>query len=281
MQTTTQRMSALARQATGSVTDAIEKGFPSKKDLRSHGEKAIASVSDTATAVSGAISDTVKNASPWAIAGGLIVGVGAIAAAPFTGGGSVVGGVTLLASLSGAGAAAAAAGGVGAAVGAAVSSSSKNRAQEDAFRQGREAGAAEYLAKVHELEQHLAQAAATFREHNQFNAFIVCLIAVGAAMAACDGHVHELEQEHLREFVVGLSVHALPSTVQETVERLIASPPTFDEATQYVETLGQAVWPLIDGLLAVVSEADGEVTGEELAFLQSWETYKGAREGGQ
>lgn len=50
------------------------------------------------------------------------LGVGAVAAAPFTGGGSVLGAATLAGSLAGAGAAAAGAGAVGAAAGAALSS---------------------------------------------------------------------------------------------------------------------------------------------------------------
>ena len=58
----------------------------------------------------------------WKILAGAAIGVGAVAAAPFTGGGSVLGAATLVASLSGAGTAAAAvgAGVVGGAVGASI-----------------------------------------------------------------------------------------------------------------------------------------------------------------
>ena len=62
---------------------------------------------------------------------GALIGVGAVAAAPFTGGGSLLGAATLAGSLTGAGAVAAGAGAVGAAVGAAVADSDETERQAE------------------------------------------------------------------------------------------------------------------------------------------------------
>ena len=73
------------------------------------------------------------------VIGGAVIGVGAIAAAPFTGGGSILGAATLAGSLAGAGAAAAGAGVAGAAAGAALDSRSKDKHKKD-LEQARQQG---------------------------------------------------------------------------------------------------------------------------------------------
>ena len=77
-----------------------------KEGVEQAGAKVISAASDAVDLAA----TKLKNVSPWAVIGGAIVGVGAIAAAPFTGGGSVLGAATLAGSLSGAAGAAAAAG---------------------------------------------------------------------------------------------------------------------------------------------------------------------------
>lgn len=245
-----------------------------KEQVAGVGAKVIGGVTNAAeTAVS-----TVKNASPWAIVGGAIIGVGAVAAAPFTGGGSVAGAATLAASLAGAGATATTVGLAGAAAGAALSNASKAKSGEDAFRRGQEAGTAEAASKIQALQASLAKAAECYREQNKFNELIVCLIAVGAAMAACDGNVDTEEEANLREFVGGISAHALPPAIENAIQKLLTSPPTFDQAILYAEKLGPAVWPVIDNILIIVSESDGIVTEHEQEFLDNWRNFKIARQ---
>ena len=81
----------------------------------------------------------------WKILGGVAIGVGAVAAAPFTGGGSLLAaGVSLGSSLAGAGAVAAAvaAGSAGAVAGAALSKQEDEQRKREIDRTKKEATAA-------------------------------------------------------------------------------------------------------------------------------------------
>lgn len=215
-----------------------------------------------------------EGVSVGAILAGAVVGVLAVAAAPFTGGGSVLGAATLAGSLAGAGGLAAAAGVAGAAAGAGLANQQRKQVAETSFQLAQERVAAEYATKTAALQEALSKAAQRFKEHNEFNNFVLCLIAVGASMAACDGNVHLEEQSQLREFALGIVSTKLPPTIEKAVSSLMACPPPFDQAMMYVERLGPDVWPHIDAVLAVVSEADGVLTQEEKDFLVKWAEYK-------
>ena len=78
----------------------------------------------------------VLNMGFWTkVIGGAVIGVGAIAAAPFTGGGSLLGAASLASSLAGAGALAAGAGAAGATAGAVMG----RREKEEEERRTRQA----------------------------------------------------------------------------------------------------------------------------------------------
>lgn len=128
--------------------------------------------------------------------------------------------------------------------------------------------------KIQSLQTHLDHAASTYAEHNKTNEFIVCLYAVGIAMAACDGHFDDEEALILKEYVVGASSLVLPTAIQKSLEKLTKNPPIFEQAMLYVEKLDRAVWPVIDDILTVISEADGEVSKDELAFMDQWQAFK-------
>lgn len=116
-----------------------------------------------------------------------------------------------------------------------------------------------------------------YNEQRKTEQFIICLIAAGVAMAACDGKINKDEVRDLREYVLGASEHKLPSHLENKIEQLLNAPPSFEQAILYVETLDQEIWPMIDIILKVVSEADGEVLKSERIFLQQWEAYKATR----
>lgn len=216
--------------------------------------------------------EDAESVSVWALLGGLVVGVGAIAAAPFTGGGSVLAGATLMASLSGAGTivAAVGAGAVGAGLGASMSEKSQN----DKYQKGIAHGLAVHGAKVKDLEQKLFLAAERYTEQNNFNDFIICLFAIGASVAACDGSFDIEEENSLKEFVAGASKAALPPGILSAIKELTERPPAFEAAMVYVEKLDQKDWPIIDDMLAIVVEADGVLAEEERKFLKQWAEYK-------
>ncbi len=130
--------------------------------------------------------------------------------------------------------------------------------------------------QIRSLQQKLEKAAAIYEEQNRTNEFVVCLYAIGIAMAACDGHFDDEEASILKNCVLGASAAAMPSAMQAALAKLTQSPPSFDEALIYVEKLGPDAWPVIDDVLAVISQADGEVSASELEFLNKWQGYKTA-----
>lgn len=125
-----------------------------------------------------------------------------------------------------------------------------------------------------EVLQLAGKIAKYYNEQRKSEQFIICLIAAGVAMAACDGNINEDEVRDLREYVLGASEHRLPSHIESKIEQLLNAPPSFEQAILYVETLDQEIWPMIDIILEVVSEADGEVLKSERTFLKQWESYK-------
>lgn len=133
---------------------------------------------------------------------------------------------------------------------------------------------AETAAKVIALQKRLDQAAERYKEQNKSNEFIICIFAVGAAMAACDGNFDHEEESALKEFVLGVSSTAVPNPIKVSLEKLVEQPPTFEQAILYVEKLDTAAWPLIDNILTVVSELDGVVSDEEIFFIEQWAAYK-------
>ncbi|MGL6001903.1 MAG: hypothetical protein ACRCZ4_07380, partial [Plesiomonas sp.] len=116
---------------------------------------------------------------------GIAVGVGAVAAAPFTGGGSLLGGVSLIASLSGAGtiATAVGAGAVGGLVGAAVADSDEEEVKQ-AKEKGRAEGRAESAVQMEKLLNKLSQALEKLKSHDEHFKAIIAMEAVGVSCAA-------------------------------------------------------------------------------------------------
>ncbi|MFC5359568.1 hypothetical protein [Azospirillum himalayense] len=234
----------------------------------------LASVTETADT----IWTTLKN-NPLAAATGLVVGVGAVAAAPFTGGGSVFGGATLLASLAGAGGIATAAAVAGAGAGAAISQATTESAQQEAFASGQQKAGAEAAVQMQDLQAQIERAAALLSDQKTLHEFYVNLSAIGFAMAGCDGTVTTAEMECIKEFIVGVSKDHFPKDIQDLMDDLRLIPPDFDGAMIYAEHVGVKHWTTVDGILAIVSEADGDSNEYEHDFLLKWKAYKAARLG--
>lgn len=204
-----------------------------------------------------------------------VVGVGAVAAAPFTGGGSVLAGATLLGSLAGAGTIAAAAGAaaVGATVGGALSEMDKEQQRthaSNAWEEGFEAGKAlttvEYKKLFTEFQNKLS------RYHN-FERQVVGLYAVGIAAAYADKDFSEEERRDLEEFVSGAASKVLPQHIKGTLEELRNRPPSLEEAIEKAKHYGCCAEDITDVILLIIN-ADGVVLPEEVQFMERWEALK-------
>jgi len=188
------------------------------------------------------------------------LGIGAVAAAPFTGGGSILAATGAAASLAGAGtvAAAAGAGVVGAAAGAAMS---RKEEEEEEARRVHEAKTNMELDKFKNIAE----------EHELHTNTIIALTACGVAMANADGEISSEEIEELNEFVNGLSGMNLPDHIVETINDLIENPPTFREALNYLEKIEIKDFQGVRDMLILVMEADGLIVEKEKAFLEAFD----------
>ncbi len=195
------------------------------------------------------------------------LGIGAVAAAPFTGGGSILGAATLAGSLAGAGAiaAATAAGAAGAGVGYALS---RKEEEEEAKRKekdkAKEKEIAENNIKTKKLENVL-------QEHEKHTNLILTLSALGFAMANVDGEISPEEADEVDLFIGGLSAQAYPEHITNQLKRLRTNPPTFNESLKYLQLVESVEYSEIRNLLVAIIESDDFVHPNEKAFLSAFD----------
>ncbi|WP_319540973.1 hypothetical protein [uncultured Pseudodesulfovibrio sp.] len=208
----------------------------------------------------------------WKIAAGAALGVGAIAAAPFTGGGSVLAAASLAGSLAGAGTVAAAAGAatVGAAAGAALASS-ENEKQEERINR---------LKAEHELEKKKLseQLTGIMNDTTKAYEFVIAMHAVGVATAYADGNISDEEKLELDEVVAGYMNSWLPDSLKSQIKDITDNPPSVRTAYQFVEKLDltQKGWKQVDELIEMVIMADDYEDEKETAFREAWKVLRKA-----
>ena len=204
---------------------------------------------------------------------GVVVGVGAVAAAPFTGGGSLLGAASLASSLAGAGTIAAATGvGVTGAVVGGVMADTEANEKEKAKNKGRAEGKAEVRGEIHELEIKLISSLKKLKAHDQHFKAIIALEAVGVACAACDGDFSDNEKEEIGEFVRGMLAQNIPEDVKEKIKTIYDHPPTVGEAYKLAQESGIEL-DIYEELIQFVMEIDG-IKEEERVFVQAWSQLK-------
>jgi tellurite resistance protein len=186
------------------------------------------------------------------------LGVGAVAAAPFTGGGSILGAATLAGSLAGAGAVAAGAGAVGAGVGYAISR--KDEEEEKAKEE-----------KIANFNQKSQKAESALKEHEKHTNLILALSALGCAMANADGEISPDELIELNEFVGGLSSQSYPTHIVNQINEFISNPPTFSEAVKHLKKVNSVEYHEIRNLLVMIMESDGIIHTREQSFLRAFD----------
>lgn len=188
------------------------------------------------------------------------LGVGAVAAAPFTGGGSILGAVGVAGSLAGAGTAAAA---VGAGAAGAYAGKKLSDMEEDEKRE---------LEKSVAKNNLRAQKSETaLKEHEEHTNLILALSALGCSMANADGEISPEEIIELNEFVGGISSQNYPAHITEQIKDMISNPPTFNEAMNHLEKVNAIEFPELRNFLVMVMESDEVVHKKEEAFLKAFD----------
>lgn len=202
------------------------------------------------------------------ILGLAVLGVGAIAAAPFTGGGSILGAATIAGSLAGAGtiAAAAGAGAVGAGVGYALSR------KEEEEEQDKNEKIAKLSKKAEKFEENFKRAISQFQGDKEYFNFIVASTAFGMAIANADGEISNDELIEINEFVGGIASSNYPQHIVYTITQLKDNPPSFNEAMKYLEKVNVSNYKSIRSLIELVIEADGIIHEKEKAFLEAFDS---------
>lgn len=190
------------------------------------------------------------------------LGVGAVAAAPFTGGGSILAATGAAASLAGAGTIAAATG--AAAVGAAAGAVLSKKEEEEEERKKR---------KLAKANMEVTKAKATVEEHKKHSYLIIALTALAVSMANVDGSISPEERVELDEFIGGLASSSYPKHIIETINSIVKNPPNFNEAMKYLEKVPEIEYSEIRNLLVLVMEADGEIHEKEKAFLSAFDAH--------
>ena len=203
------------------------------------------------------------------ILAGVAIGVGAVAAAPFTGGGSLLGGATLAASLTGAGAVAAATGaGVVGAVAGAKLADGEEQEKKNIKDEGKAEGKAEVVEEMEKLEKMLISSLKKLKSHDEHYKAIIALEAVGVSCAACDGDFSENEKMEIGEFVNGMVSQKIPEDVKEKIQSVYDTPPTVKEAFVMAVESGVEL-DLYEEIIQFVMQIDG-IKPEEEAFVHAW-----------
>ena len=195
------------------------------------------------------------------------LGVAAVAAAPFTGGGSILAATTAAGSLAGAGTLAAAAG--AAATGAAIgkSLSDKEKAEREELLEEN----AMLNQKAAKYEREFKEALERFQGDKEYFNYIIATTAIGISMANADGEISEEERVELEEFVGGIANSNYPEHIKEIIQKLYDNPPSFNTALQYLEKVDPSNYESIKDMLELIMEADGHIHEKEQAFLQAFE----------
>ena len=255
-------------QAAETVGEAVSDAYDSTRETVTKGFDATCDYVDD-------VASGEKELNYWRVLGGAAIGVGAVAAAPFTGGGSLLGAASLAGSLAGAGTIAAAVGiGVaGAVVGANLDGDTQLR--KESYEEGRKDAKAEHVAEVSALQKNLAGALESLKAAGKhFNA-IIALHAVAVATAHCDGGIGDDEREGIELFIAGLASGTTPPAVLERIESLYREPPTVSEAYALARD-SEVDMVIFDEIINLVIHADSTIYPQEAAFMQAWSELKSA-----
>ena len=201
----------------------------------------------------------------YGLAGG-ILGVAAVAAAPFTAGGSLLGAATLATSLAGAGAVAA---GTATVVGGAGILLARNEEEENKNKDEKIAGLRK---KAEKLEEEIKRVIFQFQGDKEYFNYIIASTAIGIAIANADGEISNDELIEINEFVGGIASSNYPQHIVYTITQLKDNPPSFNEAMKYLEKVNVSNYKSIRSLIELVIEADGIIHEKEKAFLEAFDS---------
>lgn len=201
---------------------------------------------------------------------GATIGVVAIAAVPFTGGGSLLGGASLAASLTGAGAVAGIAGVAGAAGGAAI------QGVEDVkkAKQIKEAKRYAFLDGINKGKE------MTVEQIQKFADFCLATTALSFWIARCDGEVDEKEMLELQFDLDSIKKNMdLPDAIKNELAKISVNEKiSFDDVKKYLDKVSVETLKELEADIEEIVLANGEISKEEQKARNKYEKYLRERE---
>lgn len=186
---------------------------------------------------------------------GAAIGVAAIAAAPFTGGGSLLGGASLMVSLTGAGVVAGVAGVAGAAGGAAVQNFEDKKNEQKV----KEAKAYSFMDGMNEGK------ACTVEQIKKFADFFMATTALSFYIARCDGTIDDAEMLELQFDLDGIKKNKdLPDAIKGELENISLNENiSFVDVKSYLDEVSIDTLEELEKDIDEIIVANGEISPEE------------------
>lgn len=196
---------------------------------------------------------------------GAVVGVGAIAAAPFTGGGSLFAGATLMSSLAGAGVAAGIAGLGGAAVGA-VAQGVQDEFKEEEIKEAKEAS---FVDGINEGK------AQSVEEIKRYADFYLATTALSYYIARCDGGISAEEQLEIDYDLEAIKKNVdISDAVKNEIVRLMTKKDlTFDEVEMYLNEVSVRTLEQLGRDIDEIIEASDGISPDEQRAKERFVSY--------
>lgn len=208
------------------------------------------------------------------ILGGVLLGVGAIAAAPFTGGGSLfAAGVSLSAALGGGATAAAVGAGIaGGTIGATMASKEKKEketANKNHFNEGVKSGENKVKEKFNSILK-------TQKERDEL---MLISIKIGIFVSKIDGTIDSRELEEINKLCLFINNNpTTPDFIKKEVNKIINSDITFNEINSQVNSFLEdkpndyksKTHDFFVKLIETIISSDGNSHPKEIEFLNIW-----------
>ncbi|MGL5675855.1 MAG: TerB family tellurite resistance protein [Cellulosilyticaceae bacterium] len=209
---------------------------------------------------------------------GATIGVGAIAAAPFTGGGSLFAGASLAASLAGAGTIAAA---VGAGVAGAVAGVVANEMEEGSRNEERTAAKADgFEDGLKKGEENVkAEVNRVLNDIKKRDDFLIGLTAFCYAVANCDGEIASAEMDELDYYLNIIKINStLSPAVKGELTRVKNNKADFKNITNKLDKIDVEDLSSFTEILESIISADNQLSPEEVQIRNEWNEYYGKRQ---
>jgi len=163
----------------------------------------------------------------WKIFAGIGVGIGAVALAPFTGGGSIAGAIALGEALTVGGAITGAV--VGGVAGAVISDNDDNKVK-NAKEQGRQEGKAEASIEISKLKETLTILHRKNGATNDYFETLIAMESIAVATIAYNNINTMTKQEEISDLLRSLSNDTLPKQIKMKIDNIYRKPPEIEDA---------------------------------------------------